>query len=299
MNLDSYKDKPSWIIVKPMESKFNWDYYFSHRMNQLEIMKKRLEKNKNEKFSMMIDFEKKRINDFEEKIESENKSIDYVLEELKKYFGCDLEDIQRFISPYSTIFKIPKSDIRLKLDILMSWLKSKEEMKIFIANSELYHEYGSNDYGIWMFDVGININKNFEKMKKILNTSSDVLMKLIKKDYFYSKTILLSADKLEKRISKLASSLDMDVESFILLLNQCPYLIHQSQNKIDNNIAWLQRNFDCEKKEVINIMLEFPPFIFWTVSSIPNIFREKGYQFSKNNKNISTLKEIVKLVYNN
>jgi len=291
VNIENYKYSP-WHISKSMDQLYDWEAYFNQRMIMLNHLKDRVMNAQ----GYMKQLEKVKLIEYEQKIETENIKWDSIIPVICDFFEIDIDDVRTFISPYSSIFKISVEELKIKLQKLIDWIKDPSLLKELISTSEL--SYKSTTTGIWKFNKNIDIYSQFDKLKKYLQVEYIDLIELAKIDFVYFYSIFDETQWLQKRVSHLASIIDLSTEEFIIgLLHRHPYLIHIKPKKLEFNLEWMSKYFNCKKSELISLMHKHPPIMYWYVSDLGNIFRKCGYSFSTHYDNINTLKEVVKIFF--
>lgn len=289
VNISNYKYYP-WHSIKSINQFFNWDAYFNERVIKQNKLKERI------KTGFATSIYKQELSTLESEIKSENARWDSVLPIICEFFNSDIEDVRTFISAQSSVFKIPKEEVKPKLNKLMNWIKDFTILKQLLSISELYsYSYQLNtECGIWRFiDQNIDINSRFDKIKDFLCIDHDDLFELIKIDAMYFKSVLSNDQFLEKRILALASTLNLKLDDFLGMLHKHPYLIHLAPHKINHNLDWMEKRFNCERLDLLKLMHDHPPIIYWYVNSFGYIYKKCGYSFSKFYNDLDTFKKVV------
>jgi hypothetical protein len=272
-----------------MNQSFDWEAYFSSRIIKLNELKRRV----NYHSGYLSQLEKTKLIQYEQEMKEENIKWDLVLADICKIFDTDIEDVRTFISPNSSIFKITKEELVLKHKKLIDWVKDLHTLKNLIASSELGSCRTGIENGIWRFNKDIDLISRFDEVKKYLRISSYDFFELAKIDATYFMSIFNENQYLERKISVLASTIDLKIDEFIEILHNHPYLIHLYPKKINFNLEWMCACFKCKRIELVRLMHQYPPIMFWTVSSLGDIFKLIGYSFSSQNQNFNTFKKVV------
>lgn len=289
VNISNYRYYP-WHPQKPMNKPFDWDRYFYERTMEQRRLKSWINK------GLSVEYLKEQLSEIEKEIESDNTSWDCILSFICDFFMTDIEEIKTFISGSSTVFKLTIEEVKRKLNKLMDWIKDPAILKQLISTSETYsYSYHSKtESGIWRFiDEDIDINSRFDKIKDFLCIDHDDLFELIKIDAMYFKSILSNDQFLEKRILALASTLNLKLDDFLGMLHKHPYLIHLAPHKINHNLDWMEKRFNCERLDLLKLMHDHPPIIYWYVNSFGYIYKKCGYSFSKFYNDLDTFKKVV------
>lgn len=185
VNISNYKYYP-WHSNKSINQSYNWDAYFNERVIKQNKLKERI------KAGFATNIYKQELSTLENEIKSENARWDSVLPIICEFFNTDIEDVRTFISAQSSVFKIPKEEVKPKLNKLMNWIKDFTSLKQLLSISELYsYSYQLNtESGIWRFIDDIDIDSRFDKVKEFLCVEFDDLLELVKIDPVYFKSIL-------------------------------------------------------------------------------------------------------------
>jgi hypothetical protein len=285
--VSNYKYSP-WHITKSIYQSYDWEAYFQMRMDKLNRIKERVENS----YGYLRQMEKERLIAFKQEIEEENARWDSALPVICEFFDSDIDDVRTFISARSSIFTIPVEEIKPKLQKLLNWINNPMLMKQIISTSELVG-------GIWSFNKDQDLNIQFDEIKSFLRIDSAEFFELSKVDFTYFRSVFSDNQYLKKRISKLAVTINLSVDEFINILHTHPYLIHVKPNKVKFNLEWMEKCFNCERIDLVRLMHEYPPIMYWYVSSLGNIFRSCGYSFSIQNKNINTLRKVAVTFFGN
>ena len=116
INISNYKYCP-WHHIKSIDQSFNWDEYFNGRIIILYKLKKSIE------FDPYSNFYKQQLRTYEKEIMEENARWDSILSFVCEFFNTDINDVRKFISARSSIFSFSIEEVKMKLNMLMNWIK--------------------------------------------------------------------------------------------------------------------------------------------------------------------------------
>lgn len=293
--INNYKYYPR--VNKTSMRPIGWDDYLNKRSFRLSIYKDKCVKGYDKYTTNLY---KKLYDEYLKEMSIETMHWDEKLPIICKYFNTDIEDVVTFISPISNIFKLDIEELKLKLNLLLNWIKDISTLKVIIANSENTSIYLGNESGVWNFNKNINLNNQTTLMLEILKIDYEELMELLKNDGVYFYFLLNDSDEMEKELDKLSFALRFTNNQFLDKLYEYPFLLNVTPQLINTNLTKVSNRIGCSKNDLISIMQEYPGFIFWGPNWVEKVHKRMlGYKINFGVDSIISLRQAVKEYYKN